>query len=165
MKKLAAFLGGKHPLRISLVGALVLTVILIVIDQIIAPGDIPGIVEYEVAGSTARALEILGLWGEAGRTFFLRTVWLDYLYPLAYSALLAGALAKARNTTAAWFWPLLACLTDGLENAGLIHSALVYPNLSENVVTFTAVFAGIKFFSLIISVGLLMGHSWRGTPN
>jgi len=163
--KLAAFLGQKIPLRISLVGTLVLTVVLIGIDQAIAPGDIPGLVEYEVAGSSVRALEILDQWGEAGRTLFVQTVWLDYLYPLAYAALFAGALAKARNTTAAWFWPLLACLTDGLENVGLIYSALVYPSLSENVVMFTALFAGIKFFSLIICTGLLIGHSWRGEPN
>lgn len=165
MKTLAAFLGQKKPLRISLICTLVLTVLLIAVDRMIAPGDIPGVVEYEVAGSVARALEILGLWGEAGRTFYVQTVWLDYLYPLSYAALFAGALAKARNTPAAWFWPLLACLADGLENAGLIHSALVYPNLSEFVVALTALFAGIKFLAIIVSLGLLIGHSWRGTPN
>jgi hypothetical protein len=49
----------------------------------------PGIIGFELAGSSERAREILNAWGPQGRAAARKSLLLDYVYPPTYGALQA----------------------------------------------------------------------------
>ena len=51
----------------------------------------PGIIGFELAGSSERAREILDAWGPEGRAAARKSLVLDYVYPPTYAALQALA--------------------------------------------------------------------------
>jgi hypothetical protein len=51
----------------------------------------PGIIPFELAGSTERTREILNTWGRQGRSAARNSLLLDYLFPPTYAALQALA--------------------------------------------------------------------------
>jgi hypothetical protein len=51
----------------------------------------PGIIPFELAGSTERAREIVYTWGATGRAAARKSLLLDYLFPPTYAALQALA--------------------------------------------------------------------------
>jgi hypothetical protein len=76
-----------------------LSIVLTIIGRpLVTPAAPLGIVSFELAGTAARAQEILASWDERARGAFLFLQGLDYLYLLVYPALLSlGCLAVARR--------------------------------------------------------------------
>lgn len=97
------------------------------------PAAPASIVSYELAGSLARAQEMIASWGERGQAFAGLNLGLDYLFMVAYaSAIGLGCVLAARGlferargaaligVALAWGqW--VAALLDALENYGLIR--------------------------------------------
>lgn len=93
----------------------------------------PGIIPFELAGSEARAAEIMRRWGRPGQAAALRSLLLDYPYLASYSCLLAltcNAAADslqrrghrwlaAAGAPLAW-GQLVAGGCDAAENAALL---------------------------------------------
>jgi hypothetical protein len=77
--------------------SVVLLGILAVLDMRMQDTGGPGIVAFELAGSSERADEILGQWGEDGRAAARQSLWLDFPYLLAYSAFLSLAVMAIRD--------------------------------------------------------------------
>jgi hypothetical protein len=81
----------RRVLWIAGVAALALWVFLIYQDEQIKDSGGPGIVPFEVAGTSDRAQEILGEWGEEGQDAARVSLVVDYPYLVAYSIFLAVA--------------------------------------------------------------------------
>jgi hypothetical protein len=57
----------------------------------------PGIIPFELAGSEARAEDIMARWGDAGRRAARLSLWLDFGYMATYGTLLALLVDWARR--------------------------------------------------------------------
>lgn len=93
----------------------------------------PGIIPFELAGSTERVREILGVWGARGRRAARSSLLLDYVFPPTYASLQALAcsgtavgfhtrgrrLAAPVATLIAWSQPAAAAF-DYVENTALL---------------------------------------------
>lgn len=84
----------------------------------------PGIVAFELAGSAARAEEILTAWGAEGRRWARWSLWLDFGYMLSYGALVGFLIDAVRgrrgDSAALWLLPIGAVAGDAIEGVALL---------------------------------------------
>ena len=94
-----------------------------------APKGAAGIVALQLAFTPEKFLLVLDAWGEQGVGVFTNTMWLDFIFPLAYAFLFSGLLARLLGEKAAGktpvfvFLPFAAAFFDYLEN--ILHLVIV----------------------------------------
>src|SRR5688500_17788426 len=150
--------------------ALGLFVLLGVIDEQIKESGGPGIVSFEVEFTSENARETLAEWGEAGRDDAKLSLWLDYLFLIAYGAffsLAARALVEAldwrRWAFIIWF-PIVGAASDALENACLLMT--IGQDGDQPWPLLAGIFATIKFLfltpaQLFVLIGFVVWISRR----
>jgi hypothetical protein len=112
---------------------LVLFAVLARLDQKMNHEGGHGIVAFELAGSEGKAADIRADWGPEGRDAARASLWIDYLYLVAYGALGALAALAVRDVARRRGWVRMAALGryavgaavgaasfDALEDAGLL---------------------------------------------
>jgi hypothetical protein len=159
----------KHPLeaiprgkRLTVFLALLAVFVVITIGfQFIGPAQ-PSIVDFELAGTTDRAAEIINVWKMQDRIRAGFNLGLDYLYMPVYSTLIAlacvwgaGVLASRqwRTTGLLLGWGLwAAALFDAVENAMLTvvlfdSVAAPYPQVAQAcaMLKFALIVLGLVF--------------------
>jgi pimeloyl-ACP methyl ester carboxylesterase len=148
--------------------ALVLGVVLTVIDARLQDAGGWGILDFELAGSRSEAREIVADWGSKGHGAAQLSLWLDFLYLLAYGAFLTLAVAAVRDLAERQGWrrfasvgarllyfPAAAAGLDAIEDVGLLlalggHGGDFAPGLA-------AVCAVGKFALIGIALAYLLG--------
>lgn len=91
----------------------VATVAFTVTLELIDPSHVahgPTILDFEFAGSHARAAQIVAEWGPKGRSVAHLSLLLDYGYMLSYGLFFALAGFAVRDTARARDWPRLAAI-------------------------------------------------------
>lgn len=89
------------------------TVAFTMILEVIDPSHVsrgPTILDFELAGSRARAAQIMAEWGPKGRSAVHLSLVLDYGYMLSYGLFFALAGYAVRDTARARGWPRLDAL-------------------------------------------------------
>jgi hypothetical protein len=121
-------LASRKIIIISLAATALLGLILARIDTAMAGEGGPGVVYLQLAFTRANFEMVLASWGKKGIELFLDTLWIDFLYPLAYATLFASAQAMLLfrkrdhvDDITSWdrFWllvPVVAALFDYMEN-------------------------------------------------
>jgi hypothetical protein len=176
----------KHPLEaiprgkrlVVFLALLALFVVITVGFQFIGPAE-PSIVDFELAGTTCRAAQIINAWDAQDRIRAGFNLGFDYLYMPVYSTLIAlvcvwgaGVLASRwwRATGLSLGWGLwAAAVFDAVENVALTVMlfgtvAVPYPQLAE-------VCASLKFglillglvFAAVAGVVYLVGRAAHRT--
>ena len=158
----------KHPLEAiphgkRLVVFLALLAVFLVITigfRFIGPAE-PDIVDFELAGTTERATEIINAWDVQDRIRAGFNLGFDYLYMLVYSTLIAlacvwgaGVLAsrKWRATGLLLGWGLwAAALFDAVENVAL--TVILFGTVAAPYPQVAQICANFKF--ALIVLGLL----------
>jgi hypothetical protein len=149
------------------IATLVLLVVLGIIDGRLRDTGGPGIVPFELAGSEERANEIKDEWGSGGRDDARLSLILEYPYLVAYGAFFTLAVAATRDLAQRRGWaglaragavvvvfPLLAAISDGIENANLL---LVLDDRGGDVMPrVAALFATAKFIFSIVTLAYLL---------
>ena len=164
----------RRALTILLLAVFALTTFLAVLGAPLATPAAPrGIVSYELAGSGESAAAIVASWTPSLRRLALLNLALDYLYLIAYPALLAlacgrlaGRLAASRPGLArlggvlAWA-VLLSGVLDAIENAALIRILVSGPG---DALARIAWGAAVPKFALVgvALLYLLGGVGWLG---
>lgn len=139
---------------------LIATLLITVLFRFIGPAA-PTIVDFELAGSVAKATDILAAWNPLERIHAGFSLGFDFLYMPIYSTTLALACVWAATVfrSGAWQaigWALawgawLAALFDAIENLALISNLFSGP--IEPYPQIAAVCAALKFG--LILLGLL----------
>ena len=160
--------------------SLVLWLALAVIDRQISDTPGPGIIGFEVAGTTEHAEEILGDWGTEGRDDARLSLYLDFAYLVAYSVFLAVGctiaserLGRRGMRRLAAIGPLLgwamfaAGAFDAIEDVALLrvlggHTA-TWPGIALYAAIPKFAIAGIGLAYVV--VGALLGRAARGTED
>ncbi|HMB19839.1 MAG TPA: hypothetical protein VKQ10_02125 [Spirochaetota bacterium] len=157
---LETILTSRITLALSFTGTVVLAYILLGIDQRLA-NDGMGIVYLELAFTSFNFRGVLLSWGPDGIELFLSTIWLDFIFPVAYSLLLsstAAFLLRQRTISenpplagfmyAACFAPFVAAAFDYVEN--LLHILIISNRLfSDMIIAMASAMAAVKFILLI----------------
>jgi len=152
----------KHALILLGVATVAFTAILEVIDSShVSHG--PTILDFEFAGSRARAAQIMAEWGPKGRSAAHLSLILDYGYMLSYGLFFALAGFAVRDTarTRDWrrlaaigavvpFFALAAASFDASENVALLLT--LAGNGGSFAPPFAAVCSAIKFTLITIAI-------------
>ena len=156
------FYATRSALWISGLATLLLTVVMIVVFAPLGEKGGIEIVALQFSFTPDRFAAIVARWGDDGVALFRSRMWLDYLYPTAYSFLLAGLLfRKSGKGTFVWV-PFLAGLFDFIENT--IHLKILgKPNLfsplfafSPSLVLLASLLATVKWMGILGSLGILL---------
>jgi pimeloyl-ACP methyl ester carboxylesterase len=126
-----------------------------------------GIIDFELAGNRDHAQRILAAWGPDGRSAARASLWIDYLYLVAYGGFVALAVAALRDRARAAGWdrtaragallvtfPLLAAAFDACEDVFLLltiggHGGRAAPVLASG-------FAGCKFLLITVALAFVL---------
>ncbi|MFW5770128.1 MAG: hypothetical protein ACOCX9_01705 [Spirochaetota bacterium] len=157
---LNTILTSRITLALSFAGTVFLSYILLGIDQRLA-NDGMGVVYLELSFTSFNFRGVLLSWGPDGIDLFLSTIWLDFIFPVAYSLLLsstASQLLRVRTINenpsiagfmyAACFAPFVAAAFDYVEN--LLHIIIISNRLfSDILIAMASSMAAFKFILLI----------------
>lgn len=146
---------------------LILTLILTKIDNMASGASGLGVFYLQLSFTKESFLRVLSLWGEYGTDLFLKTIWIDYIYPVVYSFLISGALAItefklsqsgtvfspfSRNI---YLLPFFAAAFDMAENS--LHIYIISGKFfSENLIFTASIAASVKWLIIIISLAVFM---------
>lgn len=144
----------------------VATVAFTVVLELIDPSHVshgPTILDFEFAGSRARAAQIVAEWGPKGRSAAHLSLLLDYGYMLSYGLFFAVAGFAVRDTARARDWRRLVALGavvpffavaaagfDASENVALLLT--VAGHGGSFAPPFAAVCSAIKFTLVAIAI-------------
>lgn len=140
---------------------------LVLIDRRIQESGGPGIVPFEIAGSTDRATEILADWGDEGKDWARVSLWLDFPYLVLYGAFFFLAVRSVRDAAERRGWsryarpggtiavlPIAAAAFDAAEDVGLL---LVIGGHADSPAPAVATgFAIAKFIGLAIAYAYVL---------
>ncbi len=98
-----------------------------------------GVLDLEFSDNHSEFTRVMAGWGAEGRSHFLRWLWLDYLYPMAYAMFFYLGLKKYlpallnNKTVIQWLAgiPLLAGFLDWVENSMEILLVLNMENITK----------------------------------
>lgn len=139
----------------SALAFLVYTAAMLLIERRMRKTGGPGIVAFEVAGTAARADEIMTAWGADGQRWARLSMWLDFGYMLTYGTLVGLLIDRVRgrrgDPIALQLLPIGAVAGDAVEGVALLR-ALDGVDLDANARR--ARFAALtKFALLIVALG------------
>jgi hypothetical protein len=153
--------GRRQAFTLLLLLVLALSTFLMVLGEPLrTPAAPQGIVSFELAGSGAAAAAILDSWSPGVRELAMLNLGLDYLYLVAYPALLSlacfGVAGRLRERSAglarigiALSWAVLAAgVLDAIENAALIRIVASGPS---DALARAAWLAAVPKFALVLA--------------
>lgn len=138
--------------QIAIIAAICWTIVM----RLFSPNNI---VQFEMAGTTSIATEIITNWGPDGVAMAKTSTYLDFIYLLLYSAAIAlgcrAAASYSKNDIFIKVGPALALLTliaglcDVIENIAMLKSL---NEIDQTVVSVAYYFAATKFTILFIAL-------------
>jgi hypothetical protein len=157
----------RRALIASAVASVAIFAVLALLDVRMMDTGGPGIIGFELAGTQARAAEILADWGTKGIDAAKASLWIDYAYIAAYGTFLVLAawatrdLALERGWSRMAAWGLAAipfaaagAAFDAIEDVGLLlavnqHGGALAPRLAQ-------ICASLKFALLAVTIAYLL---------
>lgn len=90
--RIPELLGQRKLVLVSLALTIAMTIAVNRIDRAISPAGM-GTFYLQTAFDVSTYKTILAAWGKHGKTLFLSTLWVDYLYAVFYSLMLSAAIS------------------------------------------------------------------------
>lgn len=124
-----------------------------------------GIIAHQLSFTQQRALYVLNNWGPEGRLFFIRTVWLDYVFPVFLGLFLFGVLhnqlvARYKRLSQKQLLilaiPFLGTFFDYAENSYQVAQALHAETMPEMLFFLTSAISLLKWGCFLGSVILII---------
>lgn len=148
--------------RRTLIFFALLTILLYIgISTVLFLGNVPGsdIISLQFAFSKAKVIKLIEKWGTIGTKFVLYSMFIDFMYPLAYSALISSVIAnvmerqnvKPRDYKAV-FAPFIAALLDYIENIMEIIIINSLEDVSESFVFLASIISTLKWLLIAIFI-------------
>jgi penicillin amidase len=125
------------------------------------PPGAPSIFDLQLAFTPQRFQFVMEQWGEAAMQNYVTGMWMDYIYPVAYSLALAGFIAWLtvcpNQSPARWHLilfslPLIAGLLDWVENSLHLLMLAVLHATPSALVFIASLAAAIKWILAAVSI-------------
>jgi hypothetical protein len=157
----------KRALILSGIATAVLGILLLGVDPHARDSDYPTIVDLEFAGTESEVSEIRDDWGDRGTDAAKRSLWIDFVYIVAYGSFLVLASAATRDLAVERGWRRMAAVGiavvpfaaaagafDAIEDVALLlavdgHGGDLAPGLAR-------VCASLKFLLLGLTIAYLV---------
>jgi len=164
-------LSRRATIGISLAAVAVLAVIFRVWGALVTDDSL-GIIRSQVTFTAERFDAVVGTWNIA--EFIRLTATIDFIFPVAYAAVIAGVWARAAGPDqwARFSWPVTvafgAAAADWLEN--VLHLIAIEPTISGGTsigvaVALGSVFAVVKWIGIVVALTAAAVAAWkRGGP-
>lgn len=124
------------------------------------------ILDYQLAFTSARALKVIALWGIDGVSAYLNNIWVDFIFPVGYTLLLSGLVARAAgqpSRKALFFFslPFLALACDYLENS--LHIVMLRRGFlpDHDLLLIASWAAAVKWGIVALSVAVILVFAFR----
>ena len=161
------------------IAALLIGVVLIAVDPKARDSGDPSIIDFEVAGTQAKADEIRADWGQSGIDAAKASLWIDYAYIVAYGTFLVLASAATRDLAQERGWDRMAAFGiavipfaaaaaafDAIEDVGLLlavdgHGGDLAPRLAQICASLKFALLGATIAYLLIGLGLRLRAARR----
>jgi len=150
------------------VTSVALFVVLAIVDRKVQDSGGPGIIPFELAGSSERANEILGEWDASATDAARLSIWLDFPYLVLYGAFFCLAILAVRDAarcrgwerfaragTAIAFAPIAAAAFDVVEDVFLL--LVIGGHADGSAPAIATGFAVAKFVALGVTWVYLLG--------
>ena len=127
-----------------------------------------GIPDTELFYNFTQLQNFFNHYGEAGRTIYLKLQFVDMVYPLVYSFLLASLLfllLKKTRIENFVFLPFMAAFFDYAENILLRINILAFPYMNKILVDFAAFSTLLKWILIFVSVLVIIVAFLRVSVN
>ncbi|NTY61956.1 hypothetical protein [Mycolicibacterium sphagni] len=146
---------GRNPIAAATIAYVGYSAVMLRLDNQMRATGGPGIVPFELAGTAAKAEEILARWGEIGQRAARQSMWLDFGYMTTYGALLGLLIDRRRRRRGHPAWlPAMAAVAvagDAIEGVALIR-VLDGQNIAVNART-AQIAPSIKFAIIAVALG------------
>jgi hypothetical protein len=108
---------------------------------------------------------LVGQYGDLRSHYALLEVTADIVYPFIYTSALCTAITKilhqftSPSSSLRMFnvYPLSSAIFDLSENVGIVTMLTLYPMRVDNVARVTCIFTMLKWSSLVLSLGFVIG--------
>lgn len=150
------------------IASVALFVVLAIVDRKVQDSGGPGIIPFELAGSSDRANEILGEWDASATDAARLSLWLDFPYLVLYGAFFCLAILAVRDAargrgwerfarpgTAIAFAPIAAAAFDIVEDVFLL--LVIGGHADGSAPAIATGFAIAKFIALAATWVYLLG--------
>lgn len=151
---------------LSLFLTLLLGFLLGLVDRINAQNGGYSIWHFQLAFSKTQTLHVLNHWGAHGVALYRKTVWMDFIFPVAIaiftrSLLLRKIVKRGSSNYGAFFLalPVCAVILDYLENAIQIYVSVdtaLRPDFLFPIMSIVAIF---KYVAFLLPVSVLIKKS------
>jgi hypothetical protein len=134
------------------------TAVMLRLDSRMHAAGGPGIIPFELAGTAAKAEDIMGRWGEVGRRAARQSMWLDFGYMTSYGILLALLVDRRRRRRG--HSARLPALAAGAVAADAVEGVALLRVLDRRDIAAHArraqIAASIKFAVIVAALGYAM---------
>jgi len=166
VEKINKIFEKKSTVLLATLGMVAITLIYNKIDATIAGQSGQGIIYLELAFIKKDFIAILLNWGNAGIELFLKTLWLDFLYPIFYATMLSSAIVNlAKIAKEKKFQieinpkiiklPFVALFFDYMENI-LLYFILSQKYFDKNLILISSTMSYMKFLILCFMIFYLL---------
>ncbi len=170
MNDLLKRLSSRKVILPALVVVVVCTVFLMKIEQQVVSNPDWGFLKMQLSFSRFEFFSVVKTWGSNGLKLYLNTLWLDYIYAVAYTILLLGGIEHFKNMLLKYepqqqpavqkkdyfaLLPLLAGIADFIENS--LH-LFIFKLQYTGWVSAAIVISVIKWGALTISLLLFLKY-------
>lgn len=134
------------------------------------PPNAPTIFDLQLAFTAEKFQSVLAAWGEQNVAAYVNSMWLDFLYPIAYALALSGWIAvltrradapPSRPALAFFAAPLLAALLDYLENSLHLLMLAVLHTAPPALVFLASLAAAVKWALAGIAILIILALTAR----
>ncbi len=134
------------------------------------PPGAPSIFDLQLAFTVARFQSVMGQWGETAMQAYVHSMWLDYLYPIAYALALSAwiAVLTRRPSQPPPRWqltlfslPFLAAALDYVENTVHLLMLAVLHATPAALVLLASLAAAVKWTLAAVSILAILALALR----
>ncbi len=145
----------EHRIAVATAGYVAYSAVMLRLDRQMQATGGPGIIPFELAGSAAKAEDIMARWGEGGMRAARRSMWLDFGYMTSYGIVMALLIDRRRRRRGHPVW--LSALTAGAVAGDAIEGVALLRVLDRRDIATNAriaqVAASVKFAIIAVALG------------
>jgi len=114
------------------------------------------IIELQLSFTKISFLNNVSAWGDRGVQVYLNTLWIDYIFPLAFGTFFYSLLVSLKSNRKITYLPIIAAASDYVENT--LHYLMLSDTITiTSLSVFTAsLFSALKWISIVVSIAFII---------
>jgi hypothetical protein len=133
-----------------------LVIVMLFINPKIDGANGMGLIDLQLCFDKLKGIEIIENWGLQGRNNFINLIYTDYIYAVSYVLFFIALMSCVKLKKAYWLIPILAGLSDWLEDSMEIVFINNPQGFSDALFVVHSFVASAKFVFIIFAVVVIV---------